>query len=48
MLIYKAMYDPNADLLLWESGAIILYMIDQYDTEKKTGKEMIWERRLLS
>ncbi|KAK8008316.1 hypothetical protein PG991_010867 [Apiospora marii] len=26
--------DPNTDLTLWESGAIINYLIEQYDTEK--------------
>jgi glutathione S-transferase len=30
-----AIEDPNTGLVLWESGAIILYLIDQYDTEKK-------------
>ncbi|KAK6197115.1 hypothetical protein LQW54_010910 [Pestalotiopsis sp. IQ-011] len=28
-----AIEDPNADLVLWEPGAIINYLIDQYDTE---------------
>ncbi|KAI4596313.1 glutathione S- transferase, nitrogen catabolite repression regulator [Pestalotiopsis sp. 9143b] len=28
-----AIEDPNTDLVLWESGAIINYLIDQYDTE---------------
>jgi len=27
-----AIYDPNTDLTLWESGAIIEYLIEQYDT----------------
>lgn len=27
-----AIEDPNTDLVLWESGAIINYLIDQYDT----------------
>lgn len=30
-----AIYDPNTDLTLWESGAIVLYLIDRYDTEHK-------------
>jgi glutathione S-transferase len=27
--------DPNTDITLWESGAIILYLIDQYDKDQK-------------
>ncbi|CAD0100774.1 unnamed protein product [Aureobasidium mustum] len=27
--------DPNTDMTVWESGAIILYLIDQYDKEGK-------------
>ncbi|KAF2478186.1 glutathione S-transferase II [Lindgomyces ingoldianus] len=30
-----AIEDPNTGLTLWESGAIIQYLIEQYDTEKK-------------
>lgn len=30
-----AIYDPNTDLTLWESGAIVLYLIARYDTEHK-------------
>lgn len=30
-----AMYDANTDITLWESGAIIEYLIDTYDTEHK-------------
>ncbi|CZR69035.1 probable glutathione S-transferase Ure2-like [Phialocephala subalpina] len=30
-----AIYDPNTDLTLWESGAIIEYLIEQYDKEHK-------------
>lgn len=30
-----AIYDPNTDLTLWESGAIVEYLIDRYDTEHK-------------
>ena len=28
-----AIYDPNTNLTLWESGAIITYLIEQYDKE---------------
>ncbi|KAL1606538.1 Transcriptional regulator ure2 [Paraconiothyrium brasiliense] len=30
-----AIKDPNSGLTLWESGAIIQYLVDQYDTEGK-------------
>ncbi|KAK9236036.1 glutathione S-transferase Ure2-like protein [Lipomyces kononenkoae] len=30
-----AIYDPNTDLTLWESGAIIEYIIERYDTTLK-------------
>jgi glutathione S-transferase len=30
-----AIYDPNTDLTLWESGAIIEYLIERYDTTHK-------------
>ena len=30
-----AIHDPNTDLTLWESGAIVDYLIDQYDKERK-------------
>lgn len=30
-----AIYDPNTDLTLWESGAIIEYLIERYDTEHR-------------
>lgn len=29
-----AIYDPNTDLTLWESGAIILYLIERYDKKQ--------------
>ena len=28
-----AIHDPNTDLTLWESGAIIEYLVEKYDTE---------------
>ena len=28
-------YDPNTDLTLWESGAIIEYLIERYDTTRR-------------
>lgn len=30
-----AVHDPNTGLTLWESGAIIEYLVDRYDTEHK-------------
>lgn len=30
-----AIYDPNTDLTLWESGAIVEYIIEKYDTDHK-------------
>jgi len=30
-----SIYDPNKDLTLWESGAIIEYLISEYDREGK-------------
>ncbi|KAF2648488.1 putative glutathione S-transferase [Lophiostoma macrostomum CBS 122681] len=28
-----AIYDPNTDLTLWESGAIVEYLVERYDTK---------------
>ncbi|ORY01047.1 glutathione S-transferas-like protein [Clohesyomyces aquaticus] len=30
-----AIYDPNTDLTLWESGAIVEYLIEKYDKQNK-------------
>jgi glutathione S-transferase len=30
-----SIHDPNTDITLWESGAIIEYLIEKYDTEHK-------------
>lgn len=35
MLSVPAIEDPNTGIVLWESGAIIEYLIDQYDTSAK-------------
>ncbi|PGH26882.1 hypothetical protein AJ80_01464 [Polytolypa hystricis UAMH7299] len=30
-----AIYDPNTDLTLWESGAIVEYLVERYDTQHR-------------
>ncbi|KAK7190046.1 hypothetical protein DPSP01_006343 [Paraphaeosphaeria sporulosa] len=32
-------YDPNFDITLWESGAIVEYLVEKYDTERKISFE---------
>lgn len=34
-----ALQDPNTGITLWESGAIIEYLVETYDTEKKISFE---------
>ncbi|KAL2844432.1 hypothetical protein BJX68DRAFT_269663 [Aspergillus pseudodeflectus] len=43
-----AIVDPNTDLTLWESGAIIQYLIEQYDTERKLSYDSLHEKHLLN
>ncbi|KAF4634843.1 hypothetical protein G7Y89_g3255 [Cudoniella acicularis] len=43
-----AIEDPNTGLTLWETGAIILYLIEQYDTEKKLTYDTVVERNRLN
>ncbi|KAJ5134300.1 Ribosomal protein S15P [Penicillium atrosanguineum] len=38
--------DPNTGILLWESAAIILYLIEQYDKEGKLSYNQLPERYL--
>ncbi|RYP42189.1 hypothetical protein DL767_000353 [Monosporascus sp. MG133] len=40
-----AIKDPNTDLVLWESGAIISYLVEQYDTEHVISYETLKERQ---
>ncbi|CAM1511584.1 Fc.00g090970.m01.CDS01 [Cosmosporella sp. VM-42] len=42
-----AIVDPNTDLTLWESGAIIEYLIEQYDKESKLTFTTFPEKYLL-
>ncbi|KAF2244525.1 glutathione S-transferase domain-containing protein [Trematosphaeria pertusa] len=42
-----AIEDPNTGLTLWESGAIILYLVEQYDTQGRlTHGDKVVERNL--
>jgi glutathione S-transferase len=41
-----AIHDPNTDLHLWESGAIIQYLIAQYDTNHKISYDALKESNL--
>ena len=42
------MYDPNSDLQLWESGAIMQYLVEQYDTEKLLSYTALKDKHLLN
>jgi glutathione S-transferase len=41
-----AIEDPNTDLTLWESGAIVQYIIDQYDTKHVLSYGTVKEKAL--
>ncbi|KAL8996920.1 MAG: hypothetical protein Q9169_003679 [Polycauliona sp. 2 TL-2023] len=43
-----AIIDPNTDITLWESGAIILYLVEHYDTHKKLTFESLLKKSLLN
>ncbi|KAL6901063.1 glutathione S-transferase [Trichoderma evansii] len=38
--------DPNTDITLWESGAIILYLVEQYDNDSKISFKSAREKHL--
>ncbi|KAF9881941.1 glutathione s-transferase [Colletotrichum karsti] len=42
-----ALKDPNTGITLWESGAIIEYLVDTYDTENKISYASFPEKYLL-
>ncbi|KAF1999865.1 glutathione S-transferase II [Amniculicola lignicola CBS 123094] len=39
-----AIEDPNTSLVLWETGAILLYLVKQYDVAKKLTYEAMQEK----
>ncbi|KAI1126953.1 thioredoxin-like protein [Nemania abortiva] len=43
-----AIEDPNTDTTLWESGAIIQYLVAQYDTHTKLTYGTFKEKSLLN
>jgi len=43
-----AIEDPNTDLTLWESGAIITYLVEQYDTSHKLTHTTLNEKHLVN
>lgn len=36
--------DPNTDITLWESGAIVEYLVDTYDKENKLTVDSLAEK----
>ncbi|KAI0395770.1 glutathione S-transferase II [Xylariaceae sp. FL0594] len=42
-----AIVDPNRNRVLWETGAILTYLVEQYDTEKRLTFDSIKEKRRL-
>jgi glutathione S-transferase len=43
-----AIEDPNTDITLWESGAIIQYLIERYDLNKTLTYDTLKERHELN
>ncbi|KAI1737284.1 glutathione S-transferase [Xylaria scruposa] len=43
-----AIEDPNTDITLWESGAILQYIVEQYDVNHRISHETLRERHLSS
>lgn len=42
----QAIEDPNTDITLWESGAILEYLIKQYDTEHRISYDSLKQQML--
>lgn len=42
-----AIQDPNTDVTLWDTGAIILYLIEQYDPQRTLTYDTLKEKHLL-
>jgi glutathione S-transferase len=45
-LTSSAIDDPNTGLRLWESGAIVQYIVEQYDTEHRLSYPSLKEKHL--
>ncbi|KAJ8132234.1 hypothetical protein O1611_g1397 [Lasiodiplodia mahajangana] len=43
-----AIEDPNTDIVIWESGAIYQYVIEQYDVDHRLSYETLKERHACS
>ncbi|KAI0903462.1 glutathione S-transferase [Ustulina deusta] len=43
---FPAIEDPNTDLTLWESGAIVNYLVDQYDSNFSISYDSLKEKNL--
>ncbi|KAI1809982.1 glutathione S-transferase II [Poronia punctata] len=43
-----AIVDPNTDITLWETGAIITYLVEQYDSKKLLTFDSLKEKHLLN
>ncbi|RYP12130.1 hypothetical protein DL767_011466 [Monosporascus sp. MG133] len=48
MLTVAAVEDPNSDLVLWESGALIRYLIEQYAVNKTLTYDSLKEKHHLN
>lgn len=47
-LTVKAIVDPNHDITLWESGAIITYLIEQYNADRLLTYDTLKEKHHLN
>lgn len=46
--IKLAIVDPNTDIMLWESGAILTYLSEEYDTDKVLTYESLQDKHHLN